>query len=141
MLFGNHHQRPFELSPLPIAMVIVVDPSQEPIPTSMARTENPPAGTPVSTGECRDRSLTDRTAGTNAGTVEVNLDPMYGEQAEALLWNSAVRRSRTVTPQLYMRFPLSVPLCTRDVMSVNSSHTVSPKPMISVIIWKRPLGK
>ena len=69
------------MSPLPIAMVIVVDPSQEAIETSVARTESPPAVTPISTGECRDRSFTDHIA----GTVEVNLDPMYSEQAEAML--------------------------------------------------------
>jgi hypothetical protein len=111
MLLGNYRQRPFELSPLPIAMIIVVDPSIEPIPPGVTRTENPAAGTPVSTSECRDWSLADRAAGTDAGTVKVNLDPMYDEQAEALLWNSAITYGNTTTiheipikrPALHMR--------------------------------------
>ena len=69
------------MSPLPIAMVIVVDPSQEAIETSVTRTESPPADTPISTGECRDRSFINHIA----GAVEVNLEPMYDEQAETML--------------------------------------------------------
>ena len=123
-------------------MVVVVDPAQEPIKPSVTRTKNPPADTPVPTGVRRDRSLADYVA----GAVEVDLvSHIYGEQRSVTgMGNSAVKKeggggmgTRTVTPQLYIRFPFSVPLCTRDEMSVNSSHTVSPSdPWLAVMIWK-----